>query len=109
MGGVCASEDLRAFRVHGLQALGCNCASGLLAFGVGFHSTQSLWGSGCRGFGHLGLWVWGASMLRSIGATYMGSCQNYGPFLGTLNIRCHIILGTQKGTIILTTTHMEDC
>ena len=26
------------------------------------------------------------------------------PFLGTLNIRCRIILGTQKGTIILTTT-----
>ena len=26
------------------------------------------------------------------------------PF-GTLNIRCRIIIGTQKGTIILTTTH----
>ena len=37
----------------------------------------------------------------------MGSCQNYGPFLGTLNSRCRIILGTQKGTIILKTTHME--
>ena len=35
----------------------------------------------------------------------MGSCQNYGPFLGTLNNRCRIILRTQKGTIILTTTH----
>ena len=34
-----------------------------------------------------------------------GGCQNYGPFLGTLNIRCRIIIGTQKGTIILTTTH----
>ena len=33
----------------------------------------------------------------------MGGCQNYGPFLGTLNIRCRIIIGTQKGTIILTT------
>ena len=32
--------------------------------------------------------------------------KNYGPFLGTLNIRCRIIIGTQKGTIILTTTHM---
>ena len=31
---------------------------------------------------------------------YMGSCQNYGPFLGTLNIRCRIIIRTQKGTII---------
>ena len=32
----------------------------------------------------------------------MGRC------LGTLNIRCRIILRTQKGTIILTTTHVED-
>ena len=39
---------------------------------------------------------------------YMGSCQNYGPFLGTLHIRCRIILGIQKGTTILTTTHMDD-
>ena len=36
----------------------------------------------------------------------MGGCENYGPFLGTLNNRCRIIIGTQKGTIILTTTHM---
>ena len=36
----------------------------------------------------------------------MGGCQNYGPFLGTLNIRCRIIIGIQKGTIILTTTKM---
>ena len=36
----------------------------------------------------------------------MGACQNYGPFLGTPNIRCRIIIGTQKGTIILTSTHM---
>ena len=28
-------------------------------------------------------------------------------FLGTLNIRCRTILGTQKGTIILTTTHVD--
>ena len=28
------------------------------------------------------------------------------PFGGTLNNGCRIILGTQKGTIILTTTHM---
>ena len=34
----------------------------------------------------------------------MGGCQNYGPFLGTLNTRCRTILGTQKGTLILTTT-----
>ena len=37
----------------------------------------------------------------------MGSCQNYGPFLGTLNNRCRIIIGTRKGTMILTTTHMK--
>ena len=36
----------------------------------------------------------------------MGGCQNYGPFLGTPNIKCRTILGTQKGTIILTTTHV---
>ena len=28
------------------------------------------------------------------------------PFLGTLNIRCRIIIRTQKGTIILTTIHV---
>ena len=38
---------------------------------------------------------------------YMGGCQNYDPFLGTLNIRCRIIIGTQKGTIILTIPHMN--
>ena len=38
---------------------------------------------------------------------YVGGCQNYGPFLGTLNIRCRIIIGTQIGSIILTTTHVE--
>ena len=27
---------------------------------------------------------------------YLGSCQNYGPFLGTLNNRCRIIKGTPK-------------
>ena len=26
----------------------------------------------------------------------MGGCQNYGPFLGTLTIRCRIIKGTPK-------------
>ena len=39
---------------------------------------------------------------------YMGGCQNYGPFLGTLNIRCRIIIGIHKGTIILTTTHIHE-
>ena len=37
----------------------------------------------------------------------MGGCQNYGPFLGALNIRCRTIIGVQQGTIILTTTHIE--
>ena len=37
---------------------------------------------------------------------HMGGCQNYGPFLGTLNIRGRIIIGIQKGTMILTTTHI---
>ena len=38
---------------------------------------------------------------------YMGGCQNYASFLGTLNIRCRIRIGIQKGTIILTTAHIE--
>ena len=38
---------------------------------------------------------------------YMGGCQNCGSLLGPLNTRCHIILRTQKGTIISTTTHMS--
>ena len=33
----------------------------------------------------------------------MGGCQNCGPLLGTLNIRCRIIIGTQMGA---TTTHV---
>ena len=37
---------------------------------------------------------------------YMGGFQNYGPFLGTLNIRGRSITGIQKWTIILTTTHI---
>ena len=28
---------------------------------------------------------------------YMGSCQNYGPFLGTLNIRCRRKEGPKEG------------
>ena len=37
----------------------------------------------------------------------MGGCQNYHPLLSSLNTRCRIILRTQKGTVILTTTHMD--
>ena len=40
---------------------------------------------------------------------YMGGSQNYGPFLGTLSIRGRIIIGIQKGTMILTTTHITVC
>ena len=36
----------------------------------------------------------------------MGGCQNYGPLLGPLNTKCRIIKRTQKGTIVLTTTHI---
>ena len=37
-----------------------------------------------------------------------GSCQNDGPFLGTLNIRSRIRIRTQRGTMILTTIHIRD-
>ena len=37
----------------------------------------------------------------------LGGCQNYGPLLGTLSIRCRTIIGIQKGTIILTTTQLS--
>ena len=36
----------------------------------------------------------------------MGGCQNHGPFLGTLNSRCRIVIGILKGTIILTIAHL---
>ena len=36
---------------------------------------------------------------------HMGDCQSYGRFLGTLNFRCRIRIGIQKGMITLTTTH----
>ena len=39
---------------------------------------------------------------------HMGGCQNYDPFWGTLNIRCRSIVGIQKGTRILRTTHVFD-
>ena len=39
----------------------------------------------------------------------MGGCENYGPSLGTLNIRCRILIGVQKQTIILATAHMGIC
>ena len=41
-------------------------------------------------------------MENKMEATTLGGCQNYDPFLGTLNIRCCIIIGIQKGTIRVT-------
>ena len=38
----------------------------------------------------------------------MGGFQNYGPVLGTLYIRCRIIMGIQQGIINLTTSHIRD-
>ena len=37
---------------------------------------------------------------------HMGGYKNYGPLWGPLNTRCRIILRTQEGSIILTTTHV---
>ena len=37
---------------------------------------------------------------------HLGGCQNYGPFLGPYYNMALIIYGTQKGTLILTTTHV---
>ena len=37
---------------------------------------------------------------------YMGGCQNYGPFVDPYYNTAPNIQGTQKGTIILTTTHI---
>ena len=39
----------------------------------------------------------------------MGGCQNYGPFLGPWYNTAPRVWGTQKGTIILTTTHTQGC
>ena len=38
---------------------------------------------------------------------YMGGCQNYGPFLDPYYNKAPNISGTQEGTIILATTHMN--
>ena len=37
----------------------------------------------------------------------LGGCQNYGPFLGPYYNTAPNIWGTQKGTIILTTTQLS--
>ena len=33
--------------------------------------------------------------METIVMSYMGGCRNYCPFLGTLNIRCRIVIGIQ--------------
>ena len=38
--------------------------------------------------------------------SYMGGCQYYGPFLGPYYTTAPNTLGTQKGAIILTATHI---
>ena len=43
----------------------------------------------------LGLSVWDLGF-RAFLEEHMGGCQNYGPFLGTLNIRGRIIIGIPK-------------
>ena len=37
---------------------------------------------------------------------HVGGCHKYGAFLGTLHITCRVIIGMQKGTILVTTTHV---
>ena len=44
---------------------------------------------------------------QSSQAVPRGSCQNYCPFMGPQYNTAPSIWGTQKGTIILTTTHMS--
>ena len=73
-----------------------------------------MWGSSIAGgntgkFANAGAFDPG-SQIEAGHAAYVGDCQNYGPFLGTLNIRCRIVIGIQKGTIILTSAHvLQDC
>ena len=51
-----------------------------------------------------GLGLWGGvallGLLCILLSLHVGGCQNYGPFLGTLNITCRSIIRTQKGTLI---------
>ena len=67
---------------------------GVLGFASGFsRPSRLLWGLGS------GLLNTEASILNALV-----------PFLGTLNNGCRIIIGTQKGTIILTTAHVvQEC
>ena len=44
--------------------------------------------------------------IKGVWCLHMGGCQNYGPFLAPCFNTAPNIYGTEKGTIILTTTHM---
>ena len=48
---------------------------------------------------------WGLEMLASH-VCYMGGCRNYAPFFCPYYNAVPIIWGTQKGTLMWTTTHM---
>ena len=60
--------------------------------------TTLLFGGCSDGSAHLHGKIW----------VVVSGCQNHGPFLGTLHTRCRSIIGIQKGTIILTTTHIAE-
>ena len=64
--------------------------------GPGFNYLLLYGSARCPGVGcfkDLGPWA----LCRGSRALYMGGCQNYGPFGGTLNNRCRIIIRTKKG------------
>ena len=59
------------------------------------------------------LYCWLSGLQVALGLHELGVCgvegfrfRVEGPFLGTLHIRCRIIIGIRKGTIILMTTHV---
>ena len=73
-----------------------SCASGLLS------KLCSLFDIGVIGT-ILGLY---GDNGKENGNYYIGVTYHISSFLGTLHIRCRIIIGIQKGTIILTTTQV---
>ena len=50
-------------------------------------------------WGYMVIWEIMEENMETTIMGYMGGCQNYSPFWGT-------IIGIQKGTVILTTTHV---
>ena len=47
-------------------------------------------------------------MIPTSGYLDMGGYKNHGPLLGPLNTMCRIVLRTQEGTILLTTTRLRN-